>query len=227
MKKFLSLILALTMMISCAVMIFGGNMLISSAPDETASTYYDAVKMLVSYNIMHGKGDGKLGVYDNIKRYEMALFIGRILTGWTNDVLFGEWIREAGSTPVMYMTWAKKGHPEQQAELTNAYTSCAKEINALLAPVGVEWWKLLAENPSLELYRPDGEHASADGSRLAATIIWQTIKGLTERSYIPLHYQTLFLFLAVAVGLSGEKAKAPLRRWRSDNAHAAKNGLIP
>ncbi len=85
MKKFLSLILALTMMISCAVMIFGGNMLISSAPDETASTYYDAVKMLVSYNIMHGKGDGKLGVYDNIKRYEMALFIGRILTGWTND----------------------------------------------------------------------------------------------------------------------------------------------
>ena len=61
----------------------------------------------------------------------------------------------------------------------------------------------------------------------SAFFIWQTIKGLTERSYIPLHYQTLFLFLAVAVGLSGEKAKAPLRRWRSDNAHAAKNGLIP
>jgi hypothetical protein len=88
----------------------------------------------------------------------------------------GEWIKAAGSTPVMYMTWAKKGHPEQQAELTNAYTSCAKEINALLAPVGVEWWRLLAENPSLELYRPDGEHASADGSRLAATIIWKTIR---------------------------------------------------
>ena len=87
-----------------------------------------------------------------------------------------EWIRAAGSTPVMYMTWAKKGHPEQQAELTNAYTSCAKEINALLAPVGVEWWKLLAENPSLDLYRSDGEHASLSGSTLAATIIWKTIK---------------------------------------------------
>jgi hypothetical protein len=88
MKKFLSLILALVMVISCAAMIFADDAAVTTTAatdDETASAYYDAVKLLVSYNIMHGKGDGKLGVYDNIKRYEMALFIGRVLTGWVED----------------------------------------------------------------------------------------------------------------------------------------------
>ena len=88
MRKFLSLILALVMVISCAAMIFADDAAVTTTAatdDETASAYYDAVKLLVSYNIMHGKGDGKLGVYDNIKRYEMALFIGRVLTGWVED----------------------------------------------------------------------------------------------------------------------------------------------
>ena len=123
----------------------------------------------IRFNIQNGR-------YDYVVLQEYTHPFGPEQSMHEAVAKLGEWIREAGSTPVMYMTWAKKGHPEQQAELTNAYTSCAKEINALLAPVGVEWWKRLAENPSLELYRPDGEHASADGSRLAATIIWQTIK---------------------------------------------------
>lgn len=35
-----------------------------------------------------------------------------------------------------------------------------------------------------------------------AFMMWQTIKGLTERSYIPLHYQTMFLFFSVGIGCS-------------------------
>ena len=89
MKKILSLILALIMMLSCASMIFAEDtVLTDEAPvevDETASAYYEAVQFLVAYDIMHGKGDGVLGVYDDIQRYEMALFMGRILTGWTDD----------------------------------------------------------------------------------------------------------------------------------------------
>ena len=123
----------------------------------------------INFNILHGH-------YDYVVLQEYTHPFGPEQSMHEAVAKLGEWIKAAGSTPVMYMTWAKKGHPEQQAELTNAYTSCAKEINALLAPVGVEWWKRLAENPSLELYRGDGEHASPDGSRLAATIIWQTIK---------------------------------------------------
>jgi hypothetical protein len=87
MKKILSLILALIMMLSTATMIFADEAIADEAPvevDETASAYYEAVKFLVNYDIMHGKGD-TLGVYDNVKRYEAALFFGRILTGWTDD----------------------------------------------------------------------------------------------------------------------------------------------
>lgn len=93
MKKFLSLILALVMVLSCASFIFAEeavtaeNVDATATVDETASKYYDAVKFLVNYGIMHGKGD-TLGVYDNIKRYEMALFTGRIMTGWTDDTMW-------------------------------------------------------------------------------------------------------------------------------------------
>ncbi|MBE6626446.1 MAG: S-layer homology domain-containing protein [Ruminococcaceae bacterium] len=87
MKKILSLILALIMMLSTATMIFADEAIADETPvevDETASAYYEAVKFLVNYDIMHGKGD-TLGVYDDVKRYEAALFFGRILTGWTDD----------------------------------------------------------------------------------------------------------------------------------------------
>ncbi len=88
MKKILSLILALIMMLSTATMIFADDAAISDETpvevDETTSPYYEAVKFLVNYDIMHGKGD-TLGVFDNVKRYEAALFFGRILTGWTDD----------------------------------------------------------------------------------------------------------------------------------------------
>ncbi|MBP3378464.1 MAG: S-layer homology domain-containing protein, partial [Clostridia bacterium] len=88
MKKILSLILALIMMLSTATMIFADDAAISDETpvevDETTSPYYEAVKFLVNYDIMHGKGD-KLGVFDNVKRHEAALFFGRILTGWTDD----------------------------------------------------------------------------------------------------------------------------------------------
>ena len=35
-------------------------------------------------------------------------------------------------------------------------------------------------------------------------MIWETLKGLTERSYIPFNYQTLFLFLSVGAACSGQ-----------------------
>ena len=46
-------------------------------------------------------------------------------------------------------------------------------------------------------------------------IIWQMIKGLTERSYIPFNYQTLFLFLCVGIGLSAQspQIKQKIRRY--------------
>ena len=85
MKKILSLILALAMMLSCATLIFADEPV-----KETDSKYYAAAESLVSLGIMKGFGNGVLGVYDDIQRYQMALFIGRIATGWTDDAKWSE-----------------------------------------------------------------------------------------------------------------------------------------
>ena len=111
MKKILSLILALIMMLSCASMIFAEDAVLSDeAPvevDETASAYYEAVQLLVANDIMHGKGD-TLGVYDDIQRYEMALFMGRILTGWTDDATWEDGILNSSEFTDLAGTAAEK-----------------------------------------------------------------------------------------------------------------------
>ncbi|MDY2949121.1 MAG: hypothetical protein SOS94_04275, partial [Lachnospiraceae bacterium] len=86
------------------------------------------------------------------------------------------WIREAGSTPVIYMTWAKKTEPEMQRRMTEAHTKIAEETGSLLAPVGREWWGYKDSWPDLEMYAEDGQHASPAGSDFAAKLIWNTIQ---------------------------------------------------
>ena len=57
------------------------------------------------------------------------------------------WIREANAKPLVYMTWAKKDEPDQQARMTKAFRQAAEEANALLAPVGELWWEYRKNHP--------------------------------------------------------------------------------
>lgn len=93
-----------------------------------------------------------------------------------------EWIREAKSTPVIYMTWAKKNEEEMQEELILAHHQIADEIGALLAPVGENWWSYKRSWPDLEMYNEDGAHASPEGSDFAAKYIWETIQTDLKKS---------------------------------------------
>ena len=102
------------------------------------------------------------------KFYEAA----RTLTGW---------IKEAGSRPVIYMTWAKKDEPGAQRRMTEAHRKIAEETGSLLAPVGEEWWDYMRSRPDLEMYSGDGRHASEAGSEFAAKWIWQVIREDLER----------------------------------------------
>lgn len=86
-----------------------------------------------------------------------------------------QWIREAGSTPIIYMTWAKKEEPYNQPYMTDAHRRAAADISALLAPVGEYWWDYMNTHPELEMYYEDGAHASENGSEFAAYHIWNTI----------------------------------------------------
>lgn len=85
------------------------------------------------------------------------------------------WIREAGSRPVLFLTWARKNEPEKQEEMTKAAEKMSEETGAILAPVGREWWRYRKSWPDLELYQSDGAHATRAGSDFAAKMIWYVI----------------------------------------------------
>ena len=86
------------------------------------------------------------------------------------------WIRDAGAIPVIYETWAKKDEPHLQAHMNEVHQRVAKEIDALLAPVGEEWWGYIKSWPHLKMYDEDGAHASPAGSDFAAKMIWDKIR---------------------------------------------------
>jgi hypothetical protein len=89
--------------------------------------------------------------------------------------LFHEEIMKQGAQTVFYLTWARQHAPETQASLTEAYTNIAKELQALVAPVGVAWQTALRENPVLVLHEEDGSHPTPAGSYLAACVFYATL----------------------------------------------------
>ena len=122
----------------------------------------------VRFNILFGG-------YDYVVLQEHAHPFGPVEKFRDAAVQLNEWIREAGSTPVVYECWARKAEPEAQAVMNEAYRQIAEEIGALLAPVGENWWKYQESCPELDMYYKDGAHASAAGSDFAAKYIWETI----------------------------------------------------
>ena len=123
----------------------------------------------VQFNILHGG-------YDFVVLQEHAHPFGPEEKFLEAASALNEMIRAAGAIPVVYQCWAKKSEPELQKNMNNAHRRVAKEIGALLAPVGENWWDYQKSWPELELYAEDGAHASRAGSDFAAKYIWGTIR---------------------------------------------------
>jgi hypothetical protein len=82
--------------------------------------------------------------------------------------LWQEEIHRAGMTPAFYLTWAKKGAPQDQDALDRAYVSAARAAHALVVPVGRAWKSAREHHAGIELFQPDGSHPSPAGTYLAA-----------------------------------------------------------
>lgn len=123
----------------------------------------------VRFNILYGR-------YDYVVLQEHAHPFGPVDKFRDAAVRLNELIRQAGSIPVIYECWAKKDEPEKQAFMNEGHQRIAEEINALLAPVGENWWSYMRSWPDLEMYADDGAHASPDGSDFAAKHIWSAIQ---------------------------------------------------
>ena len=86
------------------------------------------------------------------------------------------WMREAGSTPVIYGTWARKDEESVQAIMNTVNRKLSEDIGAVYAPVGESWWPMVRSYPEIEMYDEDGGHASACGIEFAAKVIWASIE---------------------------------------------------
>jgi hypothetical protein len=72
---------------------------------------------------------------------------------------------------VLYLTWARKAAPQDQAGLNRAYGRAAKRTGAEVAPAGIAWQLARRDAPGVELYADDGSHPSPAGSYLSAATL--------------------------------------------------------
>lgn len=86
-------------------------------------------------------------------------------------------IKKAGAKTIFYLTWARQNAPQTQTALTSAYLSVGKELDDLVAPVGIAWESALKSNPQLPLHIEDRSHPNPAGSYLAACVFYATIFG--------------------------------------------------
>ncbi len=85
------------------------------------------------------------------------------------------WIREAGSVPVIYGTWARKEEEPVQELMNSVNRELVHSLGTLYAPVGEKWWGYKKAHPETEMYAEDGAHASLEGMKFVSGIIWDTI----------------------------------------------------
>lgn len=122
----------------------------------------------VSFNIQYGS-------YDYVVLQEHAHPFGPVEKFLDATRTLTRWIREANAVPVIYSTWAKKDDLSAQPMMDAAHHRAAAENDAILAPVGEHWLEYKVNHKDIEMFASDGEHASPEGSRFAATLITECI----------------------------------------------------
>ena len=85
-------------------------------------------------------------------------------------------IKASGAKTIFFMTWSRRDQPGEQAILTHAYATIAKELGAMVAPVGLVWDEVRTD-PNMDLYADDGGHPSPAGSYLASATLFATLMG--------------------------------------------------
>jgi len=90
------------------------------------------------------------------------------------------WIQRAkniGATPILYPEHPQRGNPQEADYVHGIHLGIAEEESSCVAPIGLSWNKVIAIEPSLDLYQADGNHATELGSLLSALVLYQVISG--------------------------------------------------
>ena len=93
--------------------------------------------------------------------------------------LFARDIRAAGARPALYMVWPSRSRASDFDGVSFSYRMAARDVGGLLLPAGEAWRAAWARNPKAELYSADNFHPTAEGSYLAALVLYQALYGKT------------------------------------------------
>jgi len=83
----------------------------------------------------------------------------------------------AAAEVLLFMTWPRKNRQHHRAEIDAAFSRLADEQGLGLVPVSRAWQLAMGERADLELYQPDGSHASPAGTYLAACVFFGVLTG--------------------------------------------------
>ena len=112
------------------------------------------------------------------------------------------WIKRAkaiGATPVLFPEHPQVGRPNEAEYIHGIHLNIAKEQASCVAPVGLAWNQALLISPDLNVYKPDGNHASELGTLLTSLVLYEVISGepadlLPYIEHLPADATTLALF---------------------------------
>jgi hypothetical protein len=123
------------------------------------------------WNAGEAPGAIREGRYDRVVLQEQSTLPVKNANRMHENVrLFDGVIRAAGAETVLYMTWARRGSPDAQPAITDAYTAIGRELGATVVPVGTVWQRFLSRHDRPVLHDRDQSHPSAAGSYLAACV---------------------------------------------------------
>ena len=92
-----------------------------------------------------------------------------------------ETIRARGAEPMLFMSWPYKNKKDMVFELREEFIKAANDNNILLVPAGEAFHNLNQTHPEINLYTTDMRHPSAEGTYLAAAVVFGTLfKKTTE-----------------------------------------------
>ena len=86
-----------------------------------------------------------------------------------------ETVRARGAEPMLFMSWPYKNKKDMVFALREEFIKAANANDILLVPAGEAFHNLNLTHPEIDLYTPDMRHPSAEGTYLAAAVVFGTL----------------------------------------------------
>ena len=125
------------------------------------------------YDVVVAQEQSRLGTQQLVEGFSLL----------TDTTAFHDSVREIAKSArigksriVLLSHWPRADEPRNLTPIHNAYVTIAKEVNAIIAPVGLVWDKLGGDACSeLKLYGEDRSHPAPEGTYVAAATLVRAV----------------------------------------------------